>query len=61
MTDVVSRTGCDQVHASLSSASKDRSVAARPQVSFGGTLKPPEDEFSVTDRTAVATLRQVLG
>jgi copper homeostasis protein len=61
VADVVSRTGCDQVHASLSSTSKDRSVAARPQVSFGGTLKPPEDEFSVTDRTAVANLRQALG
>jgi copper homeostasis protein len=61
VADVVSRTGCDQLHASLSSASKDRSVAARPQVAFGGTLKPPEDEFSVTDRTAVANLRQALG
>ena len=61
VADVVSRTGCDQVHASLSTGSKDRSVAARPQVSFGGTLKPPEDEFPVTDRGAVATLRQALG
>ncbi len=61
VADVVSRTGCDQVHASLSSTSKDRSVAARPQVAFGGTLKPPEDEFSMTDRAAVANLRQALG
>lgn len=59
--DVVSRTGCDQVHASLSAARKDLSVAARPQVSFGGTLKPPEDEFTVTDAGAVAGLRQSLG
>lgn len=61
LADVVSRTGCDQVHASLSAGRKDRSVAARPQVSFGGTLKPPEDEFSVTDPAAVAAMRQVLG
>lgn len=61
VADVVNRTGCDQVHASLSTGSKDRSVAARPQVSFGGTLKPPEDEFTVTDRSAVANLRQALG
>lgn len=61
LADVVKRTGCDQVHASLSTGSKDRSVAARPQVSFGGTLKPPEDEFPVTDRAAVAALRQALG
>jgi len=61
VADVVSRTGCDQVHASLTTSCKDRSVAARPQVSFGGTLMPPEDEFAVTDRAAVATLRQALG
>lgn len=61
VADVVKRTGCDQVHASLSTGRKDQSVAARPQVSFGGTLKPPENEFPVTDRAAVATLRQALG
>ena len=60
VADVVSRTGCDQVHASLGTRSKDYSVLARPQVSFGGTLKPPEDEFTVTDSTAVAQLRGVL-
>ncbi|MDB6109068.1 MAG: hypothetical protein JWR69_818 [Pedosphaera sp.] len=59
--DIVSRTGCNQLHASLSSASKDHSVAARPQVAFGGTLKPPEDEFTVTNAAAVAVLRQALG
>jgi copper homeostasis protein len=61
VADVVERTGCDQIHASLSSTSKDRSVAARPQVSFGGTLKPPEDEFTVTDGSALAGLRRALG
>ncbi len=61
VADVVARTGCDQVHASLSTGSKDHSVAARPQVSFGGTLKPPEDEFTVTDPGGVANLRRVLG
>jgi copper homeostasis protein len=60
IADVVSRSGCDQVHASLSTTRPDNSVSARPQVSFGGTLKPPEDEFTVTDEKAVATLRQAL-
>jgi hypothetical protein len=36
-------------------------MSARPQVSFGGTLKPPEDEFKATDQAAVAALRQTLG
>ena len=60
VADVVSRTGCTQVHASLSTGRKDASVLARPQVSFGGTLKPPEDEFTVTDPGAVRGLRQQL-
>jgi copper homeostasis protein len=60
LADVVKRTGCDQVHASLSTSRKDRSVAARPQVAFGGTLRPPEEAFPVTDRAAVVALRQTL-
>jgi len=61
VADVLSRTGCDQVHASLSTTGKDISVGARPQVSFGGNLKPPENEFPMTDRAAVAGLRRALG
>jgi len=60
VADIVRRTGCDQVHASLSTIATDQSVLARPQVSFGGTLKPPETEFGVTDGKAVAHLRQLL-
>jgi copper homeostasis protein len=60
VSDVVSRTGCDQVHASLTSANHDRSVAARPQVFFGGTVRSREDEFAVTDPVAVASLRKAL-
>jgi copper homeostasis protein len=58
VADVLRRTGCDQVHASLSTTAKDESVMGRPQVSFGGTLKPPEDQFTVTDFEAVAALRR---
>jgi len=60
VADVVQRTGCHQVHASLSTGRKDVSVAARPQVNFGGALKPPEDEFTVTECAAVAALRLAL-
>jgi copper homeostasis protein len=58
VADVVKRTGCDQVHASLSAARKDRSAAGRPQVAFGGSVKQSEDEFTVTDEEAV---RRMLG
>jgi copper homeostasis protein len=60
IADVIQRTGCDQVHASLSAASQDRSASRRPQVSFGGTIKPSEVEFTVTDAEAVRRLRGAL-
>jgi len=61
IADVIKRTGCDQVHASLSTASQDRSASGRPQVSFGGTVKQSEIEFTVTDAEAVRRLRGALG
>jgi len=48
------------VHASLTATHKDPSVVARPQVFFGGALRPPEDEFASTDPGAVAALRLAL-
>jgi copper homeostasis protein len=60
MADVIQRTGCNQVHASLSTVSSDRSTAGRPQVSFGGTVKQSEQEFTVTDAEAVRKLRLAL-
>lgn len=60
IADVVVRTGCDQVHASLTTISKDSSVKARPQVFFGGVLRPPEDEVTGTDTNAVSALKAAL-
>ncbi len=60
LADVVARTGCTQVHASLRGGRADRSVAARPQVSFGGAWRPPEDRFDTTDPELVADLRRRL-
>jgi copper homeostasis protein len=60
VADVIKRTGCDQIHASLSTSTKDRSAAARPQVAFGGTVKQSEEEFTVTDAEAVRRLRGAL-
>lgn len=61
VADVIDRTGCDQIHASLSGSRKDESVLGRPQVSFGGSLKPPENEFTATDGKAVSGMRRLLG
>ena len=53
-------TGCNQVHASASNINRDSSTSARPQVSFGGTIRPSEGEFTVTDSDGVAKLRRAL-
>jgi copper homeostasis protein len=60
VSDVVARTGCDQVHASLRAKREDRSAAARPQVSFGATVKLPEGRYDSTSPEAVAELRGLL-
>jgi copper homeostasis protein len=60
VADVIKRTGCNQVHASLSTSGKDLSASARPQVSFGGTVKQSEVEFTVTNEEAVRHLRAAL-
>jgi copper homeostasis protein len=60
VADVIARTGCTQVHASLRSRREDRSVAARPQVSFGAPVRIPEDRFDAVSTEAVAELRRCL-
>ena len=58
--DVIARTGCDQLHASLRGRREDRSTAARPQVSFGGAMKPAEDCYDATSLERVKELRGLL-
>src|SRR5262245_50099370 len=57
VADVLARTGCDQVQASLRARQEDRSVLARPQVSFGGAVRLPEGQYDRTSPQAVAELR----
>jgi copper homeostasis protein len=60
VADVVARTGCDQVHASLRHSLPDRSTAARPKVSFASPPRPGEDRYGATDPGAVAELSDLL-
>jgi len=60
VADIVTRTGCDQVHASLRAQRTDSSVSARPQISFGGSVKNPEHHHDATNADAVAELRGLL-
>ncbi len=58
--DVIARTGCNQVHASLRGRRTDHSTAARPHISFGGAAFGGEDQYDATDSAAVAELRALL-
>jgi copper homeostasis protein len=60
VANVLARTGCRQVHASLRSNRHDRSVAARPQIVFGGPSQLPEDQYQATNGEAVAEMRALL-
>jgi len=51
--EVVERTGCRQVHMTAWSTVRDSSTQARPEVTFGGALHPPEDRYEVTDANLV--------
>lgn len=60
VADVISRTGCSQIHASLRGRREDRSVRARPHVSFGGAVRPPEDHYDVTSLEAVTAMKKAV-
>jgi copper homeostasis protein len=60
IAQVLARTGCNQVHASLRTSREDRSTMARPQVRFGGA-GVGEDRFDATSAEAVRQMRELLG
>jgi copper homeostasis protein len=61
VADVIARTGCNQVHASVRTTAHDPSVAARPLVRFSSAGPASEDRFDRTDPKAVAALRSAVG
>jgi copper homeostasis protein len=60
IADVLARTGCDQVHASLRVQREDGSTAAQPHVSFGKPVNMREDHYDATSAAAVAELKRRL-
>lgn len=60
IADVLARTGCRQVHASLRTRITDPSVAARPHISFGSGVHWAEDSYDATNPAAVAELVRFL-
>ena len=58
--ELIEKTGCSQIHASLRGTRIDTSCSAHSNIRFGGALPPSEDAFAVMDphkvRTLIATL-----
>lgn len=59
IADILARTGCEQVHASLTMPRSDASTRSRPQIKFGNAAFSDEEKYFVTNRAAVEELRGV--
>lgn len=59
--EVVSRTGCRQVHVAAFTTRRDDSTQHRPGVTFGGSLQPSENSYDLTDRSTVQLLTRKAG
>lgn len=60
VAELLTRTRCNQVHASMRSAKRDSSVATRAEIRFRSQEVLAEDLFDQTDRALVAELRAQL-
>jgi len=60
MKEMIERIGCAQVHLTAWGTVLDTSTQARPAVTFGGALYPPEDRYQVTDAKLVRQLSAML-
>ena len=61
VADVLARSGCTQIHASLQRSRVDPSMAARPHLHFDRALQRPQETFDATNPLAVADMRALLG
>ena len=60
LRQVVSLTGCSQVHIAPQKTVYDRSASGNPAIYFGGMLYPPEDRYSLIDKNQVQRMRESL-
>jgi copper homeostasis protein len=58
--EIVQRIGCRQVHLTAWRTVSDTSTHARPAITFGGALYPPEDRYLVTDTNLVQQVSAIL-
>lgn len=55
------QTGCEWIHIAAFKNAHDPSCHARPHVTFGGALYPPEDMYPITDRNVIAGVMESVG
>src|SRR5262249_50987287 len=60
LADIISRTGCRQVHLTAFKSVADQSNHGNRAVTFGGALYPPEDQFLMTDAGLVRQIAEKL-
>jgi copper homeostasis protein len=60
IADILARTGCEQVHASLATMRHDVSTRTRPHVRFGNTGAASEESYWATQLEDVQALRKSL-
>jgi len=51
--DVMTKTGCNQIHMASFTSRSDTSTMANPHIYYGAALWPPEDRYELTDRQTI--------
>jgi len=57
---LVEQTGANQIHLSAFESRIDRSVQNRPDITFGGALRPPEDRYDMIDHGVIQSVSELL-
>ncbi|HWY56497.1 MAG TPA: copper homeostasis protein CutC [Terriglobales bacterium] len=60
LKEMVEQIACRQVHLTAWGTVLDTSTHARPAITFGGALHPPEDRYQVTDAKLVRKISAML-
>ncbi len=57
---LVTATGCNQIHLTAFTQRRDTSTLANPGIKFGSETGPPESTFALTDRALVRQIKEEL-
>lgn len=57
---IIEQTGATQVHLSAFEQRFDPSTQTRPQITFGGALRPPEDRYDIVNYNAIRHISDLL-